>query len=99
MTAVQKESTLHLVLRLRGGIIEPSLKALASKYNCEKSICRKCYVSFHRHITVDCRHESVTANTTYLDSDFHDRLVSPRVPPTAVRRSAATPTSSALRRS
>ncbi|KAF2870714.1 ubiquitin/ribosomal protein [Massariosphaeria phaeospora] len=29
---IQKESTLHLVLRLRGGIIEPSLKALASKY-------------------------------------------------------------------
>ncbi|KAF2279284.1 ubiquitin-domain-containing protein [Westerdykella ornata] len=28
---IQKESTLHLVLRLRGGIIEPSLKALASK--------------------------------------------------------------------
>merc|ERR1712230_313671 len=26
---IQKESTLHLVLRLRGGIIEPSLKALA----------------------------------------------------------------------
>ncbi|KAF2736776.1 ubiquitin-domain-containing protein [Polyplosphaeria fusca] len=25
---IQKESTLHLVLRLRGGIIEPSLKAL-----------------------------------------------------------------------
>lgn len=47
----QQESTLHLVLRLRGGIIEPSLKALASKYNCEKSICRKCYVSFHRNIT------------------------------------------------
>ena len=33
---IQKESTLHLVLRLRGGIIEPSLKALASKYNCDK---------------------------------------------------------------
>ena len=33
--ARQQESTLHLVLRLRGGIIEPSLKALASKYNCE----------------------------------------------------------------
>ena len=42
---IQKESTLHLVLRLRGGIIEPSLKALASKYNCDKMICRKCYVS------------------------------------------------------
>jgi hypothetical protein len=41
--AVQ-ESTLHLVLRLRGGIIEPSLKALASKFNCDKMICRKCYV-------------------------------------------------------
>jgi hypothetical protein len=41
---VLQESTLHLVLRLRGGIIEPSLKALASKYNCEKMICRKCYV-------------------------------------------------------
>ena len=40
----EQESTLHLVLRLRGGIIEPSLKALASKYNCEKMICRKCYV-------------------------------------------------------
>ena len=40
-----QESTLHLVLRLRGGIIEPSLKALASKFNCDKMICRKCYVS------------------------------------------------------
>ena len=35
------ESTLHLVLRLRGGIIEPSLQALARKYNQEKVICRK----------------------------------------------------------
>jgi len=42
--AVLQESTLHLVLRLRGGIIEPSLKALASKFNCDKMICRKCYV-------------------------------------------------------
>merc|ERR1712121_163782 len=40
---IQKESTLHLVLRLRGGIIEPSLRMLAQKYNCEKMICRKCY--------------------------------------------------------
>ena len=39
---IQKESTLHLVLRLRGGIIEPSLQVLARKYNCEKKICRKC---------------------------------------------------------
>ncbi|RDK46388.1 ubiquitin-domain-containing protein [Aspergillus phoenicis ATCC 13157] len=59
---IQKESTLHLVLRLRGGIIEPSLKALASKYNCEKPVF-------------------------------------PPVPLTAARRSVATPTSSAPRRS
>uniref|UniRef100_A0AAX7SYJ7 Ubiquitin-ribosomal protein eL40 fusion protein n=1 Tax=Astatotilapia calliptera TaxID=8154 RepID=A0AAX7SYJ7_ASTCA len=37
---IQKESTLHLVLRLRGGIIEPSLRQLAQKYNCDKMICR-----------------------------------------------------------
>lgn len=30
---VVAESTLHLVLRLRGGIIEPSLQILARKYN------------------------------------------------------------------
>ena len=38
---IQKESTLHLVLRLRGGVIEPNLKLLAQKYNCDKMICRK----------------------------------------------------------
>ncbi|KAM7499814.1 hypothetical protein LguiA_024228 [Lonicera macranthoides] len=44
---IQKESTLHLVLRLRGGIIEPSLMALAWKYNQDKMICRKCYARLH----------------------------------------------------
>jgi len=38
---IQKESTLHLVLRLRGGVIEPTLAALARKYNCDKQVCRK----------------------------------------------------------
>jgi NAD(P)H-nitrite reductase large subunit len=38
---IQKESTLHLVLRLRGGVIEPALAELAKKYNCDKKICRK----------------------------------------------------------
>jgi ubiquitin len=33
---IQKESTLHLVLRLRGGVIEPSLAELARRYNCDK---------------------------------------------------------------
>merc|ERR1711924_516548 len=40
---IQKKSTLHLVLRLRGGTIEPSLLILAKKHNCDKQICRKCY--------------------------------------------------------
>jgi len=40
---IQKESTLHLVLRLRGGVIEPSLVVLAKKYNQDKKVCRICY--------------------------------------------------------
>ncbi len=32
------ESTLHLVLRLRGGVIEPTLRLLAQKYNADKVI-------------------------------------------------------------
>ncbi|KAI4348945.1 hypothetical protein L6164_009605 [Bauhinia variegata] len=51
---IQKESTLHLVLRLRGGIIEPSLMALARKYNQDKMICRKCYARLHPR-AVNCR--------------------------------------------
>ncbi|KMT06760.1 hypothetical protein BVRB_7g159200 [Beta vulgaris subsp. vulgaris] len=47
---IQKESTIHLVLRLRGGgygrlSYAPSALALAQKYNQHKKICRK-YV-FH----------------------------------------------------
>ncbi|XP_048530007.1 ubiquitin-60S ribosomal protein L40-like isoform X2 [Triticum urartu] len=51
---IQKESTLHLVLRLHGGRggtgkggtyppIEPNLLQLALKYRQRKLICRKCY--------------------------------------------------------
>ncbi|KAL6038438.1 hypothetical protein STEG23_016144 [Scotinomys teguina] len=47
---IQKESTLHLVLRLRGGIIEQ----LAKKYNCDKMICLKCYARLHPR-AVNCR--------------------------------------------
>ncbi|KAH7538296.1 hypothetical protein FEM48_Zijuj03G0184400 [Ziziphus jujuba var. spinosa] len=50
----KEESTLHLVLRLRGGIIEPSLMALARKYNQDKTICRKCYARLHPR-AVNCR--------------------------------------------
>ncbi|XP_052573150.1 ubiquitin-like isoform X1 [Peromyscus californicus insignis] len=44
---IQKESTLHLVLRLRGSIIEPSLCQLAQKYNCDKMIHHECYAYLH----------------------------------------------------
>ncbi|GAA5905626.1 hypothetical protein JCM8208_005789 [Rhodotorula glutinis] len=54
---IQKESTLHLVLRLRGGIIEPSLRILASTYNCDKMICRKCYARLPPRAT-NCRKRS-----------------------------------------
>merc|ERR1712139_744139 len=51
---IQKESTLRLVLRLRGGVIEPSLQVLARKYNCEKQVCRKCFARLHKRAT-NCR--------------------------------------------
>ncbi len=34
--------------------IEPSLLALARKYNCDKKICRKCYARLHPRAT-NCR--------------------------------------------
>ncbi|XP_074311814.1 ubiquitin-ribosomal protein eL40 fusion protein-like [Silene latifolia] len=56
---IQKESTLHLVLRLRGGgygvfRIAPNLLALARKFNQDKKICRKCYARLHPKAT-NCR--------------------------------------------
>nr|CDS31807.1 ribosomal protein L40 [Hymenolepis microstoma] len=51
---IQKESTLHLVLRLRGGVMDPTMKALAIKYKCDKMICRKCYARLHPRAT-NCR--------------------------------------------
>ncbi|OIR59159.1 MAG: ubiquitin/60S ribosomal protein L40 fusion protein [Amphiamblys sp. WSBS2006] len=52
---IQKESTLHLVLRLRGGgPLDPSLRALATKYRCEKQVCRGCYASLPMKAT-NCR--------------------------------------------
>jgi large subunit ribosomal protein L40e len=51
---IQKESTLHLVLRLRGGVYDPSLALLAKQFNCEKAICRKCYARLPPRAT-NCR--------------------------------------------
>ncbi|KAH8023498.1 hypothetical protein HPB51_014747 [Rhipicephalus microplus] len=46
--------SLDLSLRLLGGVIEPSLRILAQKYNCDKMICRKCYARLHPKAT-NCR--------------------------------------------
>merc|ERR1712199_123125 len=54
---IQKESTLHLVLRLCGGVIDPALMQLARKYNCNKLICRKCCARMHPR-AVNCRKKS-----------------------------------------
>lgn len=51
---VQKESTIHLVLRLRGGIYDPTLASLAKANNCDKMICRKCYARLPPRAT-NCR--------------------------------------------
>ena len=51
---IQKESTIHLVLRLRGGVMEPTLRVLAMSYKCEKKICRKCYATLPPRAT-NCR--------------------------------------------
>ena len=45
---------MHLVLRLRGGVIEPTLRLLAQKYNADKMICRKCYARLPAKAT-NCR--------------------------------------------
>ncbi|KHN10141.1 Ubiquitin-60S ribosomal protein L40 [Glycine soja] len=47
---IQKEPTLHLVLRLRGGIIEPSLMALARKYNQDKMIFSRVILAPYIHV-------------------------------------------------
>merc|ERR1711865_240179 len=61
---IQKESTLHLVLRLRGGVIDPTLMALARKYKQDKLVCRKCYARLHPR-AVNCRKKSC-GHTTQL---------------------------------
>ncbi|CAO2813750.1 unnamed protein product [Amaranthus hypochondriacus] len=56
---IQRESTLHLTLSLRGGgygtfSYSPTLLALAQKYNQNKQICRKCYARLPLRAT-NCR--------------------------------------------
>ncbi|XP_030188251.1 ubiquitin-60S ribosomal protein L40-like [Lynx canadensis] len=50
----KEESTLSLVLHLRGGIINPSLFQLTQKSNCNKMICFQCY-AYLQPCAVNCR--------------------------------------------
>ena len=40
---ISSETTVEMLFKMAGGVIEPTLAALAKKYNCDKMICRKCY--------------------------------------------------------
>merc|ERR1712032_930850 len=51
---LSKASTLHMLPRNRGGVIEPSLVVLAKKYSQEKKICRICYARLPNRAT-NCR--------------------------------------------
>ncbi|XP_015427495.1 PREDICTED: ubiquitin-like [Myotis davidii] len=61
---IQEESTLHLMLRLRGDIIDPSFCQLKQKYNCDKVICHKCYTCLHPR-AVNCRKKRGNTNNLH----------------------------------
>ena len=42
------------MLRLRGGAMDPTVAAIAKKFNCDKKICRKCYATLPLKAT-NCR--------------------------------------------
>ena len=50
------ESTLHLVLRLRGGggFVDPTLAELARKHTTDKKVCRICFARLPVNAT-NCR--------------------------------------------
>lgn len=54
LAGVPSNATLFEVLSLCGGVMEPSLRLLASEYKCDKMICRKCYASLPPRAT-NCR--------------------------------------------
>jgi ribosomal protein L40E len=52
--SIKRDSTLHLLLRLRGGGMDPTAVVIARKYNCDKKVCRKCYATLPLKAT-NCR--------------------------------------------
>ena len=51
---VDAGATVHLLPRVVGGVIEPSLVVLAKKYNQDKKVCRICYARLPVRAT-NCR--------------------------------------------
>jgi len=51
---VEDGCTVHMLPRMVGGVIEPSLIVLAKKYNSEKKVCRICYARLPVRAT-NCR--------------------------------------------
>ena len=54
MRAPSAGCTLHMLPRMEGGVIEPSLVVLAKKYNADKKVCRICYARLPPR-AVNCR--------------------------------------------
>jgi len=52
--SVEAGSTLHMLPRMCGGVIEPSLIVLARKYNQDKKVCRICYARLPPR-AINCR--------------------------------------------
>ena len=61
---VEAHSTVHMLPRMCGGVIEPSLIVLAKKYNQEKKVCRICYARLPPRAT-NCR-KKICGHTNQL---------------------------------
>lgn len=61
---VDAGATLHMLPRMCGGVIEPSLIVLAKKYNQEKKVCRICYARLPVR-AVNCR-KKICGHTNQL---------------------------------
>ncbi|KAL0610671.1 Ubiquitin-60S ribosomal protein L40 [Plecturocebus cupreus] len=74
----KKECTLCLVLHLRGGIIEPSLRQLAPKYNRDKMTCASAVLTCVPVLSTAAR--SVAMPTTCTPRRSNKTLPSPKGP-------------------
>ena len=61
---VEGGATVHMLPRMCGGVIEPSLVVLAKKYNQEKKVCRICYARLPVRAT-NCR-KKICGHTNQL---------------------------------